>query len=234
MKLISVISLGFALVSTFPDATALPLRFLPGFQVKPGTGIVKPFPPHRCHLKRAPCGGGTGVFKPAIFIRDDELAVAARTPQDEALETALENLILENIESRDISVAAREVEDLEMREPISPALIGAGITLAPYAIKGIKHATPHVVSAVKQVAPKVVSTVKNVATKAVSAVKNFFGSIFRREGDVDDLIANWVANELASRSLPVLSARADEDSDADALVNDLVRTLQIVARGFEI
>jgi hypothetical protein len=207
MKLISVFSLGFALVSTFPGATALPLSILQGSdKVRP---IWPGWNPSRCGYKGAPCNPVKPVrpvnpFNPAIFWRDDKLAVAARAPQDEALETALENLILENIESRDTSIAARDVEDLEMREPISPALVGAAVSLAPY------------------------------VPQVVSAVKNLFGKLFRREDDVDELIASWVANELASRSLPVLSARADEDSDADALVNNLVRALQIVARGFEI
>jgi hypothetical protein len=211
MKLISVFSLGFALVSTFPGATALPLSIFQGSdKVKP---IWPGWNPSRCGYKGAPCTPVKPVrpvnpFNPAIFWRDDKLAVAARAPQDEALETALENLILENIESRDISVAARDVEDLEMREPIPPGVVDAAVALAPYAI----DAAPHV----------------------VSAVKKWFKKLFRREDNVDELIADWVANELASRSLPVLSARADEDSDADALVNNLVRALQIVARGFEI
>jgi len=141
--------------------------------------------------------------------------------------------ILANIADGELSVATRDIEDLEMREPIAPFLIGAGISLAP-------HVVPPAIKAIKKAAPGVISTVKNVATKAASAVKNFFSSIFRREDlpdDIDELITNWVTKELASRSIPVLLARAGEDSGEDALVKDFVKTIQTIiheARGFDI
>jgi len=222
MKLISALSLGFALVSTFPGATALPILLKSpnlSFPFTAAGGIrvnnnVKP------------------VVKPLI-LRDDEFTIAARTPQAEALENAFANTILANIADGESGVATRDVEDLEMREPIAPFLIGAGISLAP-------HVVPPAIKAIKKAAPGVVSTVKNVATKAASAVKNFFSSIFRREDlpdDIDEIITNWVTKELVSRSIPVLLARAAEDSGDDALVKDFVKTIQTIiheARGFDI
>jgi len=225
MKLICVFSLGFALVSTFPGVIALPILLknssphIPGFSFPSGD--------INTYIKLRP------VVKP-LFLRDTESAITARAPQDDTLENAFADLILENIAAGESGVATRDVEeDLETREPIAPFLIGAGISLAP-------HVIPPAVKAIKKAAPGVVSTVKNVATKAVSAVKNFFGSIFRREDlpdDIDELITNWVTKELVSRSIPALLARADEGSGDDALVKDFVTTLQTIineARGFDI
>jgi hypothetical protein len=152
--------------------------------------------------------------------------VSARSSGDDTLESALTNLIVDEIAEEEASVAARGYE-LDTREPVAPLVIGTAISLAPHALK----AAPKVIKAVKQIAPKVVSTVK----KAANSVKNFFKSIFRREdGEFDEeLMADLLLNGLKSRSLSVVLARADLNPDDEAAVKSLVKTAQEVIEGMQ-
>jgi len=142
--------------------------------------------------------------KPITFFR--------REGDDDALASAITDLVISDLTK---GVAARAFEDLEMREPIAPAVVGAAISIAP------------------QVIPPAVKAIKKVAPKVISSVKKFFSSIFRRDvsdDEVDQIITNLV-QELGK---PSVSAR-DDDSDETA-IKQLVKTFQNVIhdnQGFE-
>jgi hypothetical protein len=71
--------------------------------------------------------------------------VAARSSGDDTLESALTNLIVDEIAEEEASVAARGYE-FDVRESVVFLVIGTAISLAPHALK----AAPKVIKAVKQ------------------------------------------------------------------------------------
>jgi len=245
MKLLGALSFGLVLVSTIPDAIALPLP-LPGQDLDARNpslaSIIAKLKDRRPYLPRP------WPFPKPIQIRD---ALEEREPtfaptviwkkpgfpwphspprytlpvvrpinkwfrrEDDALASAITDLVLSGLTKDELSVAARSFEDLEMREPISPAVIGAAISIAP------------------QVIPPAVKAIKKVAPKVISGVKKFFSSIFRRDvsdDEVDQLITRWIQDALQPQ--PAVSAR-DDDEEA---IKQLVKTVQNVIKdnqGFE-
>jgi len=246
MKLLGAISFGLVLVSTIPDVVALPLPFpghadlyarSPSFadilaaaakKKRPYWPTVRPLPKPiliRDDLEaRDPTFAPTVIWKKPGFPwprppprytlpAPKPITFFRREDDDDALASAITDLVISDLTK---GVAARAFEDLEMREPIAPAVIGAAISIAP------------------QVIPPAVKAIKKVAPKVISGVKKFFSSIFRRDvsdDEVGQIITDWV-RELGN---PSVSAR-DGDPDETA-IKQLVKTFQNVIQdnqGFEI
>jgi len=232
MKLLTAFSFGLVLVSTIPDVVALPLPFpgqaadlyarnpsladilaAAAKKKKPYWPTVRPLPKPKPFFIRDDLEARDPTFAPTVIwkkpgfpwpkppprYRIPPIKFFRREEDDDALASAITDLVISDLTK---GVAARAFEDLEMREPIAPAVVGAAISIAP-------HVIPPAVKAIKKVAPKI-----------ISSVKKFFSSIFRRDvsdDEVDQIITNLIQG----------LGKRDDDSDEKA-IQQLVKTFQNV------